>query len=193
LGRADRNIMAALWPRALQAMVSVSGYLIGSQEANARRCRRRPNLPGGTSSISPPSAAAPVTKPTPMISRAHLADGFADLEIRRRDLRPLGRAFDNPDHVASPSITIAGGSGWSKGEAKYDAYEEALAKGPSISVPTITMEGDANGAPHPEPSAYAGEVLRQIPASHHRRRHRPQPAAGGAARIRSGGLDVVRL
>ena len=26
-----------------------------------------------------------------------------------------------------------------------------------ITVPTITLEGDANGAPHPEPSAYAAK------------------------------------
>jgi hypothetical protein len=32
---------------------------------------------------------------------------------------------------------------------------EALAEAPAITVPTITLEGDANGAPHPEPSAYA--------------------------------------
>jgi len=42
-----------------------------------------------------------------------------------------------------------------KGEPQYDELEARLAKGPTISVPTITMEGDANGAPHPEPAAYA--------------------------------------
>jgi pimeloyl-ACP methyl ester carboxylesterase len=43
------------------------------------------------------------------------------------------------------------------GEAKYDDLEKRLAEGPKIAVPTITMEGDANGAPHPEPAAYRGK------------------------------------
>ncbi|HEX3229789.1 MAG TPA: alpha/beta hydrolase, partial [Pyrinomonadaceae bacterium] len=45
--------------------------------------------------------------------------------------------------------------GLAEGETKYDQFERRLAEGPVINVPTITLEGDANGAPHPEPSAYA--------------------------------------
>jgi pimeloyl-ACP methyl ester carboxylesterase len=45
--------------------------------------------------------------------------------------------------------------GLAEGEAKFDALEKRLAEGPAITVPTITLEGDANGAPHPDPSAYA--------------------------------------
>jgi pimeloyl-ACP methyl ester carboxylesterase len=65
------------------------------------------------------------------------------------------KAFDNPDHVAIVIHNYRWRLGLAQGEAKYDDLEAKLAKAPVIGVPTITMEGDANGAPHPEPSAYA--------------------------------------
>ena len=49
------------------------------------------------------------------------------------------------------------GLGLAQGESKYDDLEKRLAQGPVITVPTITMEGDANGAPHLDPRAYAGK------------------------------------
>jgi len=63
-------------------------------------------------------------------------------------------SFDNPDHVCHrhPQLPLA--QALAQGETKYDALENKLATAPVISVPTITMEGDANGAPHPDPSAY---------------------------------------
>src|SRR5205085_3483715 len=64
-------------------------------------------------------------------------------------------AFDNPDHVAISIHNYRWRLGAAKGEAKFDALEKRLAEFPVITVPTITMEGDANGAPHPEPAAYA--------------------------------------
>ena len=42
-----------------------------------------------------------------------------------------------------------------QGEPQYEALEQRLAKAPVITVPTITMEGDANGAPHPAAEDYA--------------------------------------
>jgi pimeloyl-ACP methyl ester carboxylesterase len=66
-------------------------------------------------------------------------------------------AFDNPDHVAIVIHNYRWRLGLAEGEAKYDPLEEQLARAPVISVPTITMEGDANGAPHPDPSAYASK------------------------------------
>jgi pimeloyl-ACP methyl ester carboxylesterase len=65
------------------------------------------------------------------------------------------KAFDNPDHVAITIHNYRWRQALADGEAKYDELEAKLAKAPVITVPTITMEGDANGAPHPEPSAYA--------------------------------------
>jgi pimeloyl-ACP methyl ester carboxylesterase len=66
-------------------------------------------------------------------------------------------AFDNPDHVAIVIHNYRWRLGAAQGEAQYDALEARLAAAPGIAVPTITMEGDANGAPHPEPAAYAGK------------------------------------
>ncbi len=65
------------------------------------------------------------------------------------------KAFDNPDHVAIVIHNYRWRLGLAEGEAQYDDLEKRLAQAPVISVPTITMEGDANGAPHPEPASYA--------------------------------------
>ncbi|PCH56734.1 MAG: alpha/beta hydrolase, partial [Burkholderiaceae bacterium] len=64
-------------------------------------------------------------------------------------------AFDNPDHVAVVIHNYRWRLGLAQGESQFDVLEKRLAAAPAITVPTITMEGDANGAPHPEPSAYA--------------------------------------
>jgi pimeloyl-ACP methyl ester carboxylesterase len=67
------------------------------------------------------------------------------------------QAFTNPDHVAIVIHNYRWRLGLEAGEATYDPLEAKLATAPTISVPTITLEGDANGAPHPEPAVYAGK------------------------------------
>ena len=74
--------------------------------------------------------------------------------LRRRHVRSRSAAFDNPDHVAIVIHNYRWRLDLADGERKYDDLEKKLAQGPVITVPTITMEGDANGAPHPEPAAY---------------------------------------
>ena len=64
-------------------------------------------------------------------------------------------AFENPDHVNIVIHNYRWRLGLAEGDAKFDDIEKKLAQAPVINVPTITLEGDANGAPHPEPSAYA--------------------------------------
>jgi pimeloyl-ACP methyl ester carboxylesterase len=139
-------------------MVSVSGYLIGSQEAN-----RKP--------LPPKAEQAWWYQFYFATERGRL--GYA---ANRHDFAKLiwqtasptwdfddatfdrsAAAFDNPDHVDIVVHNYRWRLGLVDGEAKYDAFEERLAKGPIITIPTITMEGDKNGAPHPEPSAYAGK------------------------------------
>ena len=155
-GARTANILAALWPERVKAMVSVSDYLIGSQAAG--------KVP------LPPSAELQWWYQYYFATER----GRAGYEKYRREFSKLiwqlaspkwnfddatfdrsSGAFDNPDHVDIVIHNYRWRLGLAQGEAKYDAYEKQLAEGPVISVPTITMEGDANGAPHPEPSAYA--------------------------------------
>lgn len=156
LGARSANIIAALWPERCKAMVSVSGYLISSQEAN--------KLP------LPPQAEFTWWYQFYFATER----GRAGYEKYRRDFNKLiwrlaspkwnfdtatfertAAAFDNPDHVAIVIHNYRWRLGLAEGETKYDQFETRLAEGPVINVPTITLEGDANGAPHPEPAAYA--------------------------------------
>jgi len=150
------NIIAALWPERCKAMVSVSGYLIGSQEAG-----RMP---------LPPNAEFQWWYQYYFATER----GRIGYEKYRHDFAKLiwqtaspkwnfddatfdrsAASFDNPDHVAISIHNYRWRLDLAKGESKFDDLERRLAKGPVITVPTITLEGDANGAPHPEPSTYA--------------------------------------
>ena len=155
-GARTADIMAALWPERCGGLVSVSGYLIGSQEANK----------------------------TPLPPQAELEwwyqyyfateRGRTGYEKYRRDFAKLiwklaspkwnfddatfersAASFDNPDHVGVVIHNYRWRLGLAGGERQYDDFENRLAAGPVITVPTITMEGDANGAPHPPSAAYA--------------------------------------
>ena len=156
LGARSANIIAALWPERCKAMVSVSGYLISSQEAN--------KLP------LPPQAEFTWWYQFYFATER----GREGYEKYRRDFNKLiwrlaspkwsfddatfertAVAFDNPDHVAIVIHNYRWRLGLAEGESKYDQFERRLAEGPVINLPTITLEGDANGAPHPEPTAYA--------------------------------------
>jgi len=155
-GGRTADIMAAIWPERCNGLVSVSGYLIGSQEAN-----RKP---------LPPQAELSWWYQFYFATER----GRAGYEANRHDFAKLiwklaspqwnfddatfdrsAKAFENPDHVAITIHNYRWRLDLAKGEKKYDALEKKLAAFPVITVPTITMEGDANGAPHPEPSAYA--------------------------------------
>jgi len=156
IGARTANIVAALWPERCKALVSVSGYLIGSQEAN--------KVP------LPPSAELQWWYQFYFATER----GRAGYEKYRHDFAKLiwklaspkwnfddatfdrsAAAFDNPDHVAISIHNYRWRLGLAEGERKYDDLEKRLAAFPVITVPTITMEGDANGAPHPEPDSYA--------------------------------------
>ena len=157
-GGRSADIVAALWPDRCRALVSVSGYLIGSQAAGQ----------------------------VPLPPQAELAwwyqfyfatdRGRAGYEKYRREFGKLiwqlaspkwafddatfarsAAAFDNPDHVAIVIHNYRWRLGLAAGEPQYEDLEQRLAAAPPIAVPTITLEGDANGAPHPEASAYAGK------------------------------------
>jgi pimeloyl-ACP methyl ester carboxylesterase len=155
-GARTADIMAALWPERCKALVSVSGYLIGSQAAG--------------------KVPLPPTAELQWWYQFYFATerGRTGYDKYRHDFAKLiwqlaspkwnfddatfdrsATSFDNPDHVAIVIHNYRWRQALAEGEPKYDVLEKRLAEGPVISVPTITLEGDANGAPHPDPSAYA--------------------------------------
>ena len=155
-GARTANIMAALWPERCKALVSVSGYLIGSQQAGKLPLPPKAELQWWYQFyFATERGRAGYDKYRREFSKLiwHLASpkwNFDDATFDRS-----AKAFDNPDHVAIVIHNYRWRLGLAEGEAKYDEIERKLAQAPVITVPTITMEGDANGAPHPEPAAYA--------------------------------------
>jgi len=155
-GARTGDIIAALWPERCKALVSVSGYLIGSQEAG-----RMPLPPAAELQwwyqfyFATERGRAGYDKNRHEFAKLiwKLASpkwNFDDATFERS-----AAALDNPDHVAIAIHNYRWRLGIAQGEAKYDDLEQQLAAAPNITVPTITLEGDANGAPHPEPAAYA--------------------------------------
>ncbi|MDF2998136.1 MAG: alpha/beta hydrolase [Xanthobacteraceae bacterium] len=150
------NIMAALWPERCKAMVSVSGYLIGSQEANRMPLPPKAELQWWYQYyFATERGQAGYQKYTRDFARLiwQLASpkwAFDDATFERS-----AAAFDNPDHVAISIHNYRWRLSLVEGEAKFDDIEKKLATFPTIGVPTITIEGDANGAPHPDPAVYA--------------------------------------
>jgi pimeloyl-ACP methyl ester carboxylesterase len=155
-GARTADIIAALWPERCKALVSVSGYLIGSQQAG--------KVP------LPPKAELQWWYQYYFATER----GRAGYEQYRHDFARLiwqlaspkwdfddatfersAASFDNPDHVSIVIHNYRWRLGLAQGEPKYDDLEKRLAEGPGITVPTITLEGDANGAPHLDASSYA--------------------------------------
>jgi pimeloyl-ACP methyl ester carboxylesterase len=155
-GARTANIIAALWPERCKAMVSVSGYLIGSQESG--------KMP------------LPPTAELQWWYQFYFATerGRAGYDKYRHDFAKLiwqlaspkwdfddatfdrsAASFDNPDHVAIVVHNYRWRLGLAEGEPKYSDLDKRLAESPVVAVPTITLGGDANGAPHPDASSYA--------------------------------------
>lgn len=155
-GARSAAIVAALWPERCKALVSVSGYLIGSQAA-------------GKVPLPPPAELQWWYQFYFATERGRAGyekyrDDFARLIWQlaspkwRFDDATFARSaasLDNPDHVSIVIHNYRWRLGLAEGEPKYEDLETRLAEAPVITVPTITMEGDANGAPHAEPSSYA--------------------------------------
>ena len=155
-GARSADIVAALWPERCKALVSVSGYLIGSQASG--------KLP------LPPDAEFQwwyqyyFATDRGRVGYEKYRRGFAKLiwqlaspkwNFDDATFDRSGASFDNPDHVSIVIHNYRWRLGLAEGETQYDDYEMRLAAAPVITVPTITLEGDSNGAPHPAPGAYA--------------------------------------
>ncbi|WP_232627655.1 alpha/beta fold hydrolase [Methylobacterium sp. Leaf118] len=149
-------ILAALWPERCKGLVSVSGYLIGSQAANAMPLPPKAELQWWYQYYF---ATERGREGYGLYTRdfVRLIWQLASPQWRFDDatFARSAPAFENPDHVAISIHNYRWRLKLAEGEARYDEIERKLAAFPTISSPTITMEGDANGAPHPEPSAYA--------------------------------------
>ncbi|MCY1745906.1 alpha/beta fold hydrolase [Ensifer sp. SL37] len=157
-GARTADIVAALWPERCKGLVSVSGYLIGSQVAG--------KVP------LPPAAELQwwyqyyFATERGREGYAKYTNDFAKLiwklaspqwNFDDATFDQTAAAFANPDHVEIVAHNYRWRLGLTSGEKRFNKYEAKLATGPEISVPTITMEGDANGAPHPDPKVYAGK------------------------------------
>jgi len=155
-GARTADIIAALWPERCTALVSVSGYLIGSQEAG-----KVPLPPKAELEWWYQYYFATERGRTGYDKYRHdfakliwqLASPKWDFDDATFDRSAA--AFNNPDHVAIVIHNYRWRLGLAEGDPKYDDWEKRLAEGPNITVPTITLEGDANGAPHPDASSYA--------------------------------------
>lgn len=157
-GGRTADIMALLWPDRCTALVSVSGYLIGSQAANAAPLPPAAELQWWYQFyFATARGEAGYAKNTAAFNKLiwQLASpkwNFDDATFARS-----AASFANPDHVALVIHNYRWRLGLAQGEAQYDSIEAKLATTPPITVPTITMEGDANGAPHPAPEQYRGK------------------------------------
>jgi pimeloyl-ACP methyl ester carboxylesterase len=155
-GARTANIMAALWPERCKAMVSVSGYLIGSQEAGKMPLPPKAELEWWYQFyFATERGRAGYDKYRREFSKLIWQIASPQWKFDDATFDRSAAAFDNPDHVSIVIHNYRWRLGLVEGESKFDDLEKRLAAGPVITVPTITLEGDANGAPHPEPSAYA--------------------------------------
>ena len=155
-GARSANIMAALWPERVKAMVSVSGYLIGSQEAG-----KAPLPPSAELQwwyqfyFATERGRAGYAKNTHDFARLIWQLASPKWKFDDATFNRSAASLDNPDHVDISIHNYRWRLSLAEGEPKYAELEKRLAEMPVIAVPTITIEGDANGAPHPLPDSYA--------------------------------------
>lgn len=155
-GARTANILAALWPERCKALVSVSGYLIGNQQVGKQPLPPKAELQWWYQYyFATERGRAGYEKYTNDFAKLIWQLASPKWNFDEATFAASAAAFANPDHVAIVMHNYRWRLGLVEGEPEYDAFEKRLAQAPVIAVPTITLEGDANGAPHPEPAAYA--------------------------------------
>jgi pimeloyl-ACP methyl ester carboxylesterase len=155
-GARTADIIAALWPERCKALVSVSGYLIGSREANMMPLPPKAELEWWYQYyFATERGRAGYEKYRYDFAKLIWKTASPKWDFDDATFARSAASFDNPDHVAIVIHNYRWRLGLAEGEAKYDELEKRLAESPVITVPTITLEGDANGAPHPDASSYA--------------------------------------
>lgn len=159
-GARTADSIAALWPERVTALVSVSGYLIGSQDAN-----KKPLPPKAEFAwwyqfyFSTERGAQGYTENAEAFNKLIWQLASPKWQFDDATFARSAAAFRNPDHAAIVIHNYRWRLGLAKGDAQYDDFEHRLATTPVIAVPTITLEGDANGAPHPDPAVYAKKFV----------------------------------
>lgn len=155
-GARSANIMAVLWPERVKAMVSVSGYLIGSQAAGKVPLPPKAELQWWYQYyFATERGRAGYGKNTHDFAKLIWQTASPKWNFDEATFARSAASLDNPDHVDITVHNYRWRLALAEGEPKYLDLEKRLAEFPAIAVPTITIEGDANGAPHPDPASYA--------------------------------------
>ncbi|MBV4485138.1 alpha/beta hydrolase [Pseudomonas sp. SWRI153] len=155
-GARSADIVAALWPERVKALVAVSGYLIGNQAAGQNPLPPKAELQWWYQFyFATERGRAGYEKNTHDFAKLIWELASPQWKFDDATFDRSAKALQNPDHVEITVFNYRWRLGLVQGEAKYAALEQKLATAPSISVPTIALEGDANGAPHPAPEDYA--------------------------------------
>jgi pimeloyl-ACP methyl ester carboxylesterase len=155
-GARTADIVAALWPDRVRGIVSVSGYLIGSQDAGKMPLPPKAELQWWYQYYF---ATERGREGYAKYRRefAHLIWKLASPKWAFDDatFARSAAAFDNPDHVDIVIHNYRWRLALAQGDPGLDELEVKLAAAPQIGVPAITLEGDENGAPHLDPVSYA--------------------------------------
>lgn len=155
-GARSADIVAALWPERVKALVSVSGYLIGNQAAGKNPLPPKSELQWWYQFyFATERGAAGYEKNRHDFARLIWQTASPQWAFDDATFERSAGALNNPDHVAITVSNYRWRLGIDQGEPRYDAAEQRLAQTPDITVPTVALEGDANGAPHPSPQDYA--------------------------------------
>ena len=157
-GARSADIVAALWPERVTGLVSVSGYLIGSQAAGKVPLPPEAELQWWYQYYFATERGRAGYEQVPArVREADLAHRVPEVGLRRRHLRPQRSVVrqSRPRRDRDPQLPLAARA--RRRRARVPRGRARLAEGPSSRVPTITLEGDANGAPHPQPDAYAAK------------------------------------
>jgi len=155
-GARSVNIISVLWPERAKATVSVSGYLIGSPETGKLPLPPRAEYDWWYQFyFATERGRLGYDKYRREFSKLIWHTASPKWQFDDATFDRSAAAFDNPDHVAIVIHNYRWRLGLAEGEPQYAALQKRLGEFPAVTVPTITLEGDANGAPHVDPSAYA--------------------------------------
>ncbi|HFT1542056.1 TPA: alpha/beta fold hydrolase [Klebsiella quasipneumoniae subsp. similipneumoniae] len=172
-GARTADIVAALWPQRVKSLVSVSGYLISSQQIGEKPLPPQAELSWWYQFyFATPRGEAGYRQNTHDFAKFIWHQASPQWPFSDATFAKTAQALDNPDHVAITISNYRWRLGLEKGEAKYAGYEQRLAALPPITVPTITLEGANNGAPHPAPASYRAKFTGKY-------EHRDLPGAVG--------------